>query len=348
MGKVPAGVAACAYRIVQESLSNASQHAPGAAVTVWLERDARAVQLRVANGPGGTAARSGRERERGRGHGLTGMGGAGDAARRVAVCRADSGRRLRGDRGAPARRAGMSTAGTTTRCLIADDQAMVREGFAAVLSAEPGLQVVDLAADGADAVRLARHLEPDVVLMDVRMPVMDGLQATREILGAAGFGEGNWPREMSLTDNLRDLQRHARDFAERRGFTYTVLGTGTGTGEVIGCVYMYPPDGRGPDGGERRLHASAESWVRADHAALDPAVHDAVVAWLERDWPFDSIEYAPRTLSALPVRTRTDGSQRLRRTDFPAARELRSAAEPCGWARTRALVRLASRRPGWA
>jgi DNA-binding NarL/FixJ family response regulator len=76
------------------------------------------------------------------------------------------------------------TAGTlTTRCLIADDQAMVREGFAAVLAAQPGMTVVGLAADGADAVAQARQLRPDVVLMDVRMPVMDGLQATRQILG---------------------------------------------------------------------------------------------------------------------------------------------------------------------
>jgi signal transduction histidine kinase len=73
MGKVPPGVGVCAYRIVQESLSNASQHAPGAAVTVSLEHDAGAVALRVANGPGRPATRSRHEHQRGRGHGLTGM-----------------------------------------------------------------------------------------------------------------------------------------------------------------------------------------------------------------------------------------------------------------------------------
>jgi DNA-binding NarL/FixJ family response regulator len=84
----------------------------------------------------------------------------------------------------------------TTRCLIADDQAMVREGFAAVLGSQPGLLVVGQAADGADAVRQARHLDPDVVLMDVRMPVVDGLQATRQILSAASPDR---PRVLMLT-----------------------------------------------------------------------------------------------------------------------------------------------------
>ena len=112
------------------------------------------------------------------------------------------------------------------------------------------------------------------------------------IRATPGFRESKWPREMSLADNLRDLEGHARDFAERRGFTYTVLSIGPG--DVIGCVYIYPLDSQGPSDAERRRHASVESWVRADHAALDAAVHDAVAAWLERDWPFDSVEYAPR------------------------------------------------------
>ena len=85
---------------------------------------------------------------------------------------------------------GEAGGGVTTRCLIADDQAMVREGFAAVLDSQPGLLVVGQAADGADAVRQTRQLEPDVVLMDVRMPVMDGLQATRQILSSAATVAG--------------------------------------------------------------------------------------------------------------------------------------------------------------
>ncbi len=112
------------------------------------------------------------------------------------------------------------------------------------------------------------------------------------IRATPGYPEPRWPREMSLTDNLRDLERHARDFAARRGFTYTVLSNGTG--DVIGCVYIYPASGQHRSGAEDARHASVQSWVRADRAALDPVLYDVVRAWLERDWPFDSIEYASR------------------------------------------------------
>jgi DNA-binding NarL/FixJ family response regulator len=68
------------------------------------------------------------------------------------------------------------------RVLLVDDQAMVREGFGALLSAQPDMLVVADAADGEEAVRLARKHDPDVVLMDIRMPRRDGLAATRQLL----------------------------------------------------------------------------------------------------------------------------------------------------------------------
>ncbi|MFG1660041.1 response regulator [Micromonospora chersina] len=67
------------------------------------------------------------------------------------------------------------------RVLLADDQTLVRAGFRSILDGEPGIEVVGEAADGAEAVRLARQLCPDVVLMDIRMPGLDGLAATRQI-----------------------------------------------------------------------------------------------------------------------------------------------------------------------
>ncbi|MEU6564475.1 response regulator transcription factor [Nocardia nova] len=67
------------------------------------------------------------------------------------------------------------------RVLVADDQALVRAGFAALLDAQEGIEVVGEADNGEQAVRLTRELRPDVVLMDIRMPVLDGLAATREI-----------------------------------------------------------------------------------------------------------------------------------------------------------------------
>jgi len=68
------------------------------------------------------------------------------------------------------------------RVLLADDQRLVRSGFRMILRADPGLEVVGEAGDGVEAVALARELRPDVVLMDVRMPRVDGIEATRRLM----------------------------------------------------------------------------------------------------------------------------------------------------------------------
>ena len=82
------------------------------------------------------------------------------------------------------------------RVLIADDQALVRAGFRMILDSEEDLDVVGEAADGNEAVAQARRLAPDVVLMDIRMPELDGIEATRQVVAAGGDSP---PRVLMLT-----------------------------------------------------------------------------------------------------------------------------------------------------
>ena len=82
----------------------------------------------------------------------------------------------------------------TIRVVVADDQGMVRSGFSTLLNAQPDIQVIGEAVNGQEAIARAAELRPDVILMDVRMPVLDGLQATRQI-SALDIG----PRILILT-----------------------------------------------------------------------------------------------------------------------------------------------------
>jgi len=86
----------------------------------------------------------------------------------------------------------------TIDVLIADDQAMVRAGFGALLDAHEGIRVTGQAANGAEAVKLSARLDPDVILMDVRMPELDGIEATKRILGPS-YPAAKVPRIIMLT-----------------------------------------------------------------------------------------------------------------------------------------------------
>ena len=83
--------------------------------------------------------------------------------------------------------------------VVADDHEVVRAGFAALLGTQPDFTVLGTAADGAAAVRACRELRPDVVLMDVRMPGTDGIEATRQLIGNAAGDAGWTPRVLILT-----------------------------------------------------------------------------------------------------------------------------------------------------
>jgi RNA polymerase sigma factor (sigma-70 family) len=92
------------------------------------------------------------------------------------------------------------------RIVVADDHQVVRDGFAELLNTQQDFTVIATAADGAEAVRLSAELHPDVVLMDVRMPAMDGIEATRQIAHA---GQDGRPRILILT--TFDLDEYVYD-----------------------------------------------------------------------------------------------------------------------------------------
>ena len=94
----------------------------------------------------------------------------------------------------------------TIRVLVADDQDLIRDGLAAIIDSQHDLAVVGVAADGAEAIRAARDLRPDITLMDIRMPGTDGLEATRRRLASSCS-----PRSTRTTSWSRHCSWERRD-----------------------------------------------------------------------------------------------------------------------------------------
>ena len=137
----------------------------------------------------------------------------------------------------------------TVRVLLADDQRVVREGLGTLLGLLDGIELVGTAADGAEAVELARRHDPDVVLMDLRMPRVDGIEAIRRLAE-----RGERPRTIALTTYADDASVLGALRAGARGYLTK-------------------------DAGAEEIRAAVEAVARGE-AALDPAVQHHVVAAL--------------------------------------------------------------------
>jgi DNA-binding NarL/FixJ family response regulator len=160
------------------------------------------------------------------------------------------------------------------RVIVADDQALVRDGLVALLEVAPDIEVVGQAENGEQAVALARRLRSDVVVMDIRMPVMDGLAATGQILEGGDGGEAPPPRVLVVT--TFDLDEYVYE-ALAAGASGFVLKDAS-TDELIRAVWV----------------------VAAGDALLAPSVTRRLIAEFARRRP--TLRATPGALAALTPR----------------------------------------------
>jgi len=152
------------------------------------------------------------------------------------------------------------------RVLLADDQRVVREGLGTLLGLLDGIELVGTAADGEEALTLARELDPDVVLMDLRMPRCDGISAIRRL-----SDRGERPRAIALTTFADDASVLGALRAGARGYLTK-------------------------DAGADQIRAAVEAVARGE-AALDPAVQHHVIAALSEPAPAESSPDLPDGLT---------------------------------------------------